>query len=293
MHHPALRHLPRFTATLLLSVAALVTAPVVHAIGDEIAVAARVFNDYQRVKLPNGTFQPETFTFGDGGRYDAAIADPEFDKVTFLQVARELIGPLAERGYVQSADPQNTQLLILVFWGTMRGTADPYGSPYSDMAQAAMQSIATVKLQNNIDSLYAELQRTASAFDMLAMENNLKYQIDRRNAGILGFQTELWRAETTFGTTASADFYSELRADRYFVVLKAYDFKVAWKEKRRKILWEARFSIRQRGSDFREQLPAMATFASDYFGKRLDNLLRRPLPEPKIEYGEPRMIKYE
>jgi len=38
------------------------------------------------------------------------------------------------------------------------------------------------------------------------------------------------------------------------VVLMAYDFQLLWKEKKHKLLWETRFSIRQRHNDFDRQL---------------------------------------
>lgn len=274
-------------------ISSLFVTPTVSAIGDEIAVGARVFNGYTRTRLPDKSFQPETYTFAEGGRYDAPIAGDPIDQVTFLDVAREMIGPLAKQGYVQSATPADTQLLIFVFWGTTRGTEDPYGDPYSDMLQSASADIGALQRDGTLEQKWAADQRMASTVTMLQMEQDMKDKIDQRNAGILGFQTELWRAYTTFGTTAAADLLSELRSNRYFVVLKAYDFQLAWKEKRRKVLWEARFSIRERGVVFREQLPAMADFASNYFGKELNNLIRRPLPEVKIEYGRPEVIRYE
>lgn len=50
----------------------------------------------------------------------------------------------------------------------------------------------------------------------------------------------------------------KLEVDRYFVVLKAYDFRTAWKEKRRKLLRETRFGISAQGARFENQLAGMA-----------------------------------
>ena len=66
----------------------------------------------------------------------------------------------------------------------------------------------------------------------------------------------------------------------------AYDFQKIWKQKKRELLWETRFSIRQRGHDFDQQLTAMAQQASKYFGKDSHGLVRENLPEGRVELGE-------
>lgn len=297
----------RLAAALTVLAGAIGMTPSASAIGDEIAVAARAFNGYTRTRLPDKSFQPETFTFAEGGRYDAPIAGDPIDDLSFVQIARQLVPPLARQGYVQSAVPADTQLLIFVFWGTTRGTEDSSNSPAYERMQESLSGMnadlasarADMRGGNDAqraaatDTLRAAEESTSSALTSLMLEQSMRDKLDQRNAGILGFQSELWRAYTTQMSTASQDLLTELRVNRYFVVLKAYDFQAAWKNKQRKILWEARFSIRERGVDFREQLPAMAAFASQYFGKDLHNLLRRPLPEVKIEYGDPTFINYD
>ncbi|HYP16038.1 MAG TPA: hypothetical protein VEQ65_02410 [Opitutus sp.] len=85
----------------------------------------------------------------------------------------------------------------------------------------------------------------------------------------------------------------KLDVDRYFVVLKAYDFRTAWKERRRKLLWEPRFSIRAQGARFDQQLAGMAQTAAAYFGEASGRLIRRPLPEGRVDKGEPTTIRVE
>ena len=68
-------------------------------------------------------------------------------------------------------------------------------------------------------------------------------------------------------TTAARGSFEDLEARRYFVVLKAYDFQLACKEKRRKVLRETRFSIPQQGNVFAEQLEGMAKQAPGISGE--------------------------
>jgi hypothetical protein len=70
----------------------------------------------------------------------------------------------------------------------------------------------------------------------------------------------------------------------------AYDFQKLWKQKQHKLVWETRFSVRQRDTDFAKVLPAMTRYASQYFGKDTFGLLRRPLPEGDVEIGIPEAV---
>ncbi|MES1168659.1 MAG: hypothetical protein ABUL61_05770, partial [Oleiharenicola lentus] len=112
-------------------------------------------------------------------------------------------------------------------------------------------------------------------------------QIEKQNIQILGFQDDVDKARSLSFTTFARDFLDELEAGRYFVVLKAYDFKTAWKEKRRLIKWETRFSIRRQGSDFVEQLPLMASYAAGTFGTETHGLIRpRDVPRGEVRLDE-------
>jgi len=85
----------------------------------------------------------------------------------------------------------------------------------------------------------------------------------------------------------------ELEDRRYFVVLMAYDFPLMLKQKKNKLLWETRFSIRERGNDFSKQLTAMAEQAARYFGQDSHGLLHKPLPNVRVDLGETKVIEEE
>ena len=89
------------------------------------------------------------------------------------------------------------------------------------------------------------------------------------------------------------DMLDELEEDRYFVVLMAYDFQLMWKEKKPKLLWETRFSIRRRRHEFDRDLLRMAAEAAQYFGRESHSLIRERLPETNVILGQPKVIEYE
>jgi hypothetical protein len=79
---------------------------------------------------------------------------------------------------------------------------------------------------------------------------------------------------------------TELEEDRYFVVLMAFDFHLMAAQKKAKLLWEARFSIREHDHEFDKSLAAMVAKASGYFGRDSNGLKHETLPDGKVEVGE-------
>jgi hypothetical protein len=78
---------------------------------------------------------------------------------------------------------------------------------------------------------------------------------------------------------------------RYFVALVAYDYQLMRTQKVKRSLWTTRFSISGRGHAFNEQVVAMASTASHYFGEATGGLIHnRLLPEGRVEIGEPRSL---
>ena len=126
-----------------------------------------------------------------------------------------------------------------------------------------------------------------------ALEDRRRNELDAQNAALLGYDSELAGSQNLQGTAferSREDLISELEENRYFIVLMAYDFQVAWKDKKHKLLWVTRMSVRQRGNDFGKALPAMTRYASRYFGRNTNGLIRKPLPEGHVEIGLPKVV---
>ena len=112
--------------------------------------------------------------------------------------------------------------------------------------------------------------------------------MNAKNASLLGYDS-WWDATAGFEGTPLEhrrdDMVAELEHDRYFVILMAYDFQLMWKEKKHKLLWETRFSIRQRHNNFDDALAGMAKAASEYFGQNTGGLVRRDTPLGRVDIG--------
>jgi len=306
-----LRRLPKTTGLLLCCGASLLLSPAIRAAdrSEITAVSSKVSDDYVRTKLPSGAFETETYSFGEGGRWGGPMHDDTVDRLSFFDVARAIAGPLANQNYRPITDPGRTKLLIMVYWGTTAGTSDGASSSIAYQNLSASQSATLppsaqqVTLANGrsvgTSSGSTDLRKSAQQFDdnavfMVATMNAIRKKADIQNARLLGYDDALMAArgqESTALRFRQTDLLEEIEENRYFVVLMAYDFQLLFKEKKHKLLWETRFSIREHRNDFSQQLAGMAESASKYFGQDTHGVLRKPLPEGRVTLGELKVIE--
>jgi hypothetical protein len=276
---------------------------------DEItAVAAKASPDYIRVRQKDGTYAIETYAFGEGGHYGGPMTDQSIDKLKFIDVARVISEPLAEQNYWPDKNPKATKLLIMVYWG-LTDVPPPISSSaaYDNLSVAQSAVARSVGAANAAaaaspgkskgfhpisNSGGIDNNELDSAIAMLDVVNQQRVRIDFFNASMLGYNTEgiinsdygNYVRGTALGLRRE-DFLRELEDNRYFVVLMAYDFQLLWKDKKHKLLWETRFSIRQRHNNFDDALAGMAKAASEYFGQNSGGMVRRDVPLGRVDIG--------
>lgn len=279
-----------FGGSLLLS-APLHAAPI-NADGELVAVSSRVSTDYVRAKLPNGSFQPETYTFGKGGYWSGEARDPTIDQLDFMSIARTIAGPLEAQGYIPGHDPKATKLLIMVYWGTTRAPEHASGSIAYQNVQTATEALARASTPADKERRNEEF---SSAMAMAALENHARDQVNAKNAAMLGYDS-WWESTQGFENGAFSsrrqDMMDELEGNRYFVVLMAYDFQLMWKEKKHKLLWETRYSISEHRNEFDKQLAAMSQEASKYFGRDSHGLVHKEATGT-VDLGDLKIIGVE
>jgi hypothetical protein len=290
---------PHRKARMLLGVCALLSgSPPVFA-GDSngiTAVSSKVSDDYVRRRLPDGSYQPEYYSFGKGGNWGGEIKDPTIDKLGFLDVAGVIAEPLASQKYLPSRDTGKTTLLIMLYWGT---TAVP--GPMSDSVAVGEFRSAQDFYDRAFNSHAPEppsvqdaaMAQISAATVVLNMENRQRDLTDFNNAAMLGYDStgvigtdygmEVRRTPMKYRRD---ELISEIEENRYFVVLMAYDFQLLWRQKKHKLLWETRFSIREKDHQFDRDLPAMARYASRYFGQDSHGLVRKEVPMGRVEIGD-------
>ena len=271
------------------------------------AVSSKVSEDYVRPKQADGKFVPESYTFGEGGVWGGGMTDASIDKIKFLDVARTVASPLAAQNYLPGREAGEIKFLIMVYWGT---TVPPKPTGESAAFQNAATAMSALQQAKNSTTGSSGIKKfggsnlgppeeenaATAAMAVLQAQNAMDRRTDVLNARMLGYDS-WWEATARLeGTPLDVrrkDMLEELEENRYFVVLMAYDFQLLRKEKQHKLVWETRFSIRQRGNDFDQQLAAMAQYASRYFGQDSHGLIRKPLPETNVSLGELKIIGVE
>jgi hypothetical protein len=238
---------------------------------DEItAVSSKVFHGYQRTRRADGSFRPENYGFAIGGflsRIPTGLdeapptntTDRTIDNISFAAIAQMIEGPLAAQQYVATPEPEKADLLIVVFWGRTIGT--------DAFAQSETSQVMLGSDQDKIDAENARLLGFDSArvfdqgfSDPSNMMSNIRKQL---YSGVV----------------------DAIKEDRYFIILQAFDFQAAWKQKKIILLWETRFSMTQRGHDFGKDLPRMSLVAGQYFGQESEGLVYKPIPNGQVQIG--------
>jgi hypothetical protein len=228
--------------------------------------------------------------FAKGGAWTGAKQDNSIDRLTFLNVAHTIAHPLASQNYIPSKDAKITRLLIMVYWGTTRApehATESYGYEYLGDANGALSA---AKMDGAAHAIPYEEDEVTTAVSAVSSENRKREMDDLSNLKLLGYDS--WWEQTQGDHRGTAleqsrqDMYDEIEQDRYFVVLMAYDFQMLWKEKKHKLLWETRFSIRQMHHQFDKDLLAMAQFASQYFGQDSNGLVHKVIPLGRVDIGE-------
>jgi hypothetical protein len=304
-HSVASHHIGLPSALILAAavLAAATAAPLARAAqGDEeiVSVSSKAWKGYVRDKLPDGSLAPEYYAFGNGGRVSGPMVDTTIDKLSFMDIAKVVARPLANRRYVPASDPEKTKLLIMVYWGTTTGVKDPSNQAVFDAAQASQAVVPPPQPSQTSGPVNQAFVGPGSrqtiddaSLDLMMVANRQRENADLRNAMLLGYESELAETanlENTALKGAREGLMSDLEDNRYFVILMAYDFQTAWKMKKHKLLWETRISLRQRGNDFGKRLPEMVLNAEKYFGEDTDGLVRNRIPEGRVDIGEPKVI---
>jgi hypothetical protein len=245
-----------------------------------------VSRDYAREFLPDGRVVPETFAFGEGTCWDRS-EDASLRALDFREIGALLIRPLASQGYVNATNPADTDLLILVHWGR----TVPYdgGEGMTDLALSG--DAFAVPDSPEGGSIGMPHMGAGGAFEgdvtqMLMVQeffDRERQRANRFNASLLGYAGELHElnfAAAAWGplSTYRRDLIVDLETPRYFVVLQAFDFQEAWKDKRMNLRWETRFSIRAQGRSFDRSLEKMALAAAPFLGQESGRFVRNTLP---------------
>lgn len=275
--------------------------------------------NYQRVSLPNGNWEPETYAFGKGSMLDPSGVDKSLTALSFNEICQIIAGSLAEENYLPTPSPDETDLLILVSWGKTLPNQDGLQGISIDGMTDVLSTVQQIQTdiairdggvtQEQISSGQVEVGPTdgeshiisaaegqlASMIMMQSISDKARRDTNDHNARLLGYSPALsdaYQDALPVGISRSRleDLISEIESPRYFVILQAYDFQKMWKENKKELQWMTRFSIRAYHRSFDEELDNMTSAVSSLFGQD-GGKLKRNLRPGKIRMGEVEVIE--
>ena len=262
-----------------------------------VSYYSRAAPDYHRKSGPDGRPLPEYYAISYGGRVDGTVWDQTQSREDFPKIAGIVAEQLARQNYHFAPDAKAANLLITIHWGRTNpagneafnqrigelGTAlnnlsiaqQAAPPPGADSPEGVAGMQAQVAAQNaQIAEAQAALEGSLALTDM---ENRVRNRRNEDTARVLGYVDEM-ADKQSIGGFVGGDRFNELREEiedpRYYIVLTAYDFKLATQKQKKKVLWTSRISIRTRGNRFDKSIETMVARAANTFGRNSGRLVR-------------------
>lgn len=267
----------------------------------DMVIYARAAEGYTRTRLGDNTFNPETYTFAEGGCFGSMAGDASMDRITFVRLAKMLAEPLRKRGYVPSFKKESTDFIILIFWGMTGGPLNQVGGVSEGLLKDALRDYAMRPAA--VNSRGSEPLSTEAGADKMAesqldqaillqgMADTQRDQANSQTADILGFRKELEWSRTMPFFLFSRDIVTEVEAGRYVVVVKAFDFRERVEKRRWKLVWELRYSTGSQGVAFDKVLEEMTNRALRYSGQNINELIRSNVKEGRVDIGTATVVE--
>lgn len=272
-----------------------------------VSVRSQLDPDYRRAKLEDGSYKPETYVLVNGGAYPGTVRDSDIEKVPYPLLAGVVAQRLASKNYFFARKSAEADLMLVIHWGTTIPFSD--GVSVDTMLSAA-QALNNLELAKGPSQTLAnamlvgaapprivplpEEEAADAAMQRLIMDDRFRDSMNLRNARLLGYLDEMNARDDISRWAGAGSTYDDLKADiedaRYYIVIGAYDFQAAIKEKKKVLRWVTRISIAAQGNDFDERFAAMIDTAAKHFGQDSDGLKRRYLPEGRVDLGELKFI---
>ena len=270
--------LSRPAVLLAVALASLVVARAGR--NDAVTISATSAPGYVRPLDADGRPVPESYVFAEGQYLGSGTSDASMDRMSFDSLTRVLAVNLAAQEYYPTKDVASANLLIRVFWGATLTYDDPQRTLAMDALNSALGAYGATYAANES----ADPGDINVAMEQIGAGQDSAQAAALRNAALLGYRRTLDRlSRKAMPSPEEVALRTELSEERYFVVLMGYDYQFMRREKKPKLLWVTRLSMRGPGNNFTEALPALAFAGSEVFGRSLDRLQRVRVNDRKVE----------
>ncbi len=209
--------------------------------------------NYLETKESDDGLQRETYHFVEGKFVGGYIRDKSLTEVPFVEIAENLAVELRKRNYYPARSKEEGDLLIVVNRGVTQIQADFDELFPTDDEEEELES----------EEGEEEDESPGSYLD----EGGYTYR-EQDNAQLIGFDRALKRRD--LGIQDSIELQEMLKAERYFLILSAFDLGHLRETGEKRMVWSTRFSMDAVKVDFEDAHFALSRAASGYFGTNLD-----------------------
>jgi hypothetical protein len=230
--------------------------------------------------------------------FPGTTRDSSMEKVGYPEVAGVLARYLARQQYYLAEKAKDADLLIAVYWGTTIPFHDANYDKAVDGLANALDGAAPARSLGERMNNPAPAQSLAPpdntgnmefALARMEMENRQRDSRNKHNAEILGYIESINDRRDMLPWADVGDVERALVADveeeRYYIVVRAYDFKALQRDGKQVVRWTTRISIGTRGTGFDERMAQMVAAAAGAFGQE-QGLRRRFYGDPRVELGD-------
>ncbi len=261
-----------------------------------VAAVGKASPAYQERKFAHGDTQRETYVVMSGKRYEGATRDGSFERTTIREIAEYLAPQLTKQNYWPTKDPKDADLVLVVHWGvtqpraslndmTARTTLGPDLSKSSDLFGDSSALADFESVMGPLGNVNAGEQRMYQLEDIADMDAN--NSTGASTARLLGYSETLRKmSETPFLAAEQYTLESDLRTERYFIIVRAYDLHAPTKAERSRPVWTLHLNTASPGNNFRTALASMSTAGASLFGHDTEGV---STVRPEMPRGEVRM----
>jgi hypothetical protein len=271
----------RFRRTLLLfSLCVLACGPSFAA--KPVAAVGKVKPSYMERRMAAGQPRRETYVFMAGNRVEGATVDRTFERTTFREIAEYLAPKLTKQNYWPTAEVKDADLLLVVHWGV----TSPHATLNDMTARITLGTDLTTTSTLFMDS--QALADVEAALGPLSNQNALEqrmYQLadiaaeDAQNmqgvgiARMLGYTDTLLKLnQTVFYTEEQRTLDGDMRSERYFIIVRAYDLRAETKRERSRPVWTLHLNTASPGNNFKTAMASMSEAGSNLFGRATEGV---------------------
>ncbi len=244
--------------------------------GNPVFISAEATEEYEAA-FGDRSGDPILYHLIKGEFYPGGRRDDSLQEFELQDLASQLIQGLKQNGYEYTFDKTKGDLLIFFTWGATDPPPDLQDLWNLNSEEELLEYYGTDPNDPEINQDWVR---------GIQVEARTQGAPGRANiAHLLGYQKFLNR--TDMMPVDQLALHEELRRDRYFVTLHAFDYQEFVATKTLKLHWVTRFSVDSSGYQFPEALSDLVLAADDYFGKHSDDFISlRPRDLGKAEMGE-------